>query len=388
MYLSSESSTTEPVSNRSSRSWLSYAAELRPRLAEVGEAVVGLVALAVLARHLLDQDEATHREVHDRRGDVEQVRFLVDERAELTGPDALRRLELHRALDSTPQRHRFFLARDVAERLVGRGPDEAPVTSLPQEPNETRDAEREHSHSRRDLPGRGIERGRERELLLEDRHRRGHCSRRDGDDDRQRFERVEAVLREPRRRAIDAAGCARQPALERPREASNPRDVSRCGHRRLHLLDGHTPSGADRVPEELVVILEPVEGAAHRVADRVGVLPGDEDVRVADADASDVALGRDLHVGGRAFGRGGDRDVLDRVHTVVLAVVREARRDVAEDATPLVRPEVVGDDLGDREVAVLLDRERDPVVEDSFARLRGRRADREQCARDEDEGDE
>ena len=118
------------------------------------------------------------------------------------------------------------------------------------------------------------------------------------------------------------------------------------------------------------------------------MLPGDEDVRVADADASDASLGRDLHVGGRAFGRRGDGDVLDRVHPVVLAVVREARGDVAEDATPLVRPEVVGDDLGDREVAVLLDRERDPVVEDSFARLRGRGADREQYARDEDEGDE
>ena len=72
-------------------------AQLGAALAEVGEPVVGLVLVA-LARHLLDEDEAAHREVDDRRRDVEQVRLLVDERAELSGPDALGRLELDRAL--------------------------------------------------------------------------------------------------------------------------------------------------------------------------------------------------------------------------------------------------------------------------------------------------
>ena len=66
-------------------------------LAQVGEPVVGLV-LAVLARNLLDQDEAADREVDDRRSHVEQVRLLVDERAQLPGTDAVGRLELDRPL--------------------------------------------------------------------------------------------------------------------------------------------------------------------------------------------------------------------------------------------------------------------------------------------------
>ena len=78
------------------------------------------------------------------------------------------------------------------------------------------------------------------------------------------------------------------------------------------------------------------------------------------------------------FGRRGHGDVLDRVHPLVLVVVGEAGRDLAEDAAPLVRAEVVGDDLGDPEVAVVSDLEVDPVVEDPLARLRGRRRDREQ----------
>ena len=150
---------------------------------------------------------------------------------------------------------------------------------------------------------------------------------------------------------LDGAG---QPAALRPREARHLGDRRGRGDRGLGLLDRHRPFAADRVPEQLVVVVEPVQGTPHRVADRVGVLAGDEDVRVADADAGDVAFLRDLHVGGRALGRGGDRDVLDRVDALVLVVVREAGRDLTEDAPLLVRAEVVGDDLGDREVAVVV----------------------------------
>ena len=138
------------------------------------------------------------------------------------------------------------------------------------------------------------------------------------------------------------------------------------------VLDGHVPLGADRVPEQLVVVVEVVQRALHRVGDDVGVLPGDGDVRVADADASDVALGRDLRVGRRARASRSPRRA-ERVHAVVLVVEREAGRDVAEDAVPLVRPEVVRDDLGDLEVAVVLDRDRRAVVGDALGRLRAPR---------------
>ena len=61
----------------------------------------------------------------------------------------------------------------------------------------------------------------------------------------------------------------------------------------------------------------------------------------------------------------------ERVDALVLAVEGEAGRDVAEDAVPLVRPEVVGDDLGDLEAAVVLDRDRRAVVRDALGRLSG-----------------
>ena len=121
-----------------------------------------------------------------------------------------------------------------------------------------------------------------------------------------------------------------------PVEQRDPLDVGRRVHDRGRLLDRHRPVGADRVPDQLVVVGEPVHRAAHAVGDVVGVLAGDGAVGIADLDALVVALVLDRVLRRRAL-RPAHRHDVERVHAVVAVLARlvGAHGDVAED--PVVR---------------------------------------------------
>ena len=102
--------------------------ELGFALVEAHELVVGL---GPALGELLDRDEAAHREVDDRRGDVEQVRLLVDERADLARAHLVGRYELDGARVLLAQRDALLLAGHVAQRGVDRGAGPAPVATAP-----------------------------------------------------------------------------------------------------------------------------------------------------------------------------------------------------------------------------------------------------------------
>jgi hypothetical protein len=104
-------------------------------------------------RDLLDRQVATDRQVHDRRRDVERVRLLVDDRADLAGSEVLRRCELHRGDAALEQRHRLGVAGGVAHRLVdwrahvaaipAAGPEEPPAAGDQQQQESAGDPERD-----------------------------------------------------------------------------------------------------------------------------------------------------------------------------------------------------------------------------------------------------
>ena len=60
-------------------------------------------------RQLANRQIPAHREIDDRRGDVERVGALVDEQAHLARPNLVRRLEFHANGPRTEQRHAFNL---------------------------------------------------------------------------------------------------------------------------------------------------------------------------------------------------------------------------------------------------------------------------------------
>ena len=110
---------------------------------------------------------------------------------------------------------------------------------------------------------------------------------------------------------------------------------------------GTVPLVADRVPEQLVVIGEPVERALDPIPDRVGVPAGDRPVRIPDADRRDpIFLARLRHPWEPSGSR---RTRPDPVHTVVVVVVRQPCRDRPDDAVPPFVHEVVVDRLRDLE---------------------------------------
>ncbi len=96
------------------------------------------------------------------------------------------------------------------------------------------------------------------------------------DHDRHRLERGQVRLREDRVALLGDLGVvARGRRPERALEAGDPRDVGGPAHPNVHLPDRLLPLVADRVPEQLVVVGEPVHRALDPVDDLVGVAAGD-----------------------------------------------------------------------------------------------------------------
>src|SRR5204863_62253 len=88
-------------------------------------------SIAVPRPELADRQPAPHREVDDRRGDVEQVGVLVEQHPDLAGTDRVGRDELDRTVDAPEDRKALLLAGHVAHRGVdGRAgePAVAPAT--------------------------------------------------------------------------------------------------------------------------------------------------------------------------------------------------------------------------------------------------------------------
>ena len=242
------------------------------------------------------RDEAAHREVDDRRGDVEQVRLLVDERADLAGPHLVGRHELDRsrvllarAGCVAPRRSRCPARRRPPSRSsAGRGRAgrrarsprrcRAPRArrSTPSVPALTANASSSVRRSSRIGFGSGwiAPLGRPTTIVMP-------------------APGAELGLRERRRCDRTRRLGARQRAAVGSGEARDLGDVGRrlrpCTRRGL---DRHRPLVADHVPVQLVVIGEREQRARDRVVDRVRVLAGDRAVRIADADPAGTILRR------------------------------------------------------------------------------------------------
>src|SRR4249919_1917268 len=111
---------------------------------------------------------------------------------------------------------------------------------------------------------------------------------------------------------------------------------------------------ADRVPEQLVVVGEPVHRSLDPIDDLVGMAAGDRGVGVPDPDREVAVFVLGLHVGGGASGRSHGHEV-DRVDAVELVVVAEPVRDEPEDPVPRGVAELLHDGLGDQQVSRVLD---------------------------------
>ncbi len=186
------------------------------------------------------------------------------------------------------------------------------------------------------------------------RGRHGHAARRNLHRDSQALVRPEGSLAE--RCDPPGSGCpgAGRGAACGARVTEGAGDVCGRGDPRRDAADGHRPGIADEVPGELVVATGRAEGASHLIADHVGVRPGDRPVRVPDPDMRHAAAAGDARRRRRAV-RAGHADAADRELPVVLGIDGLEIGDVAEDAVPLIGPEVVGDGLLDSHHAVALD---------------------------------
>ena len=137
------------------------------------------------------------------------------------------------------------------------------------------------------------ERRREVEPLLEDRLRRRHDRALGQRDRRTSCPRTgSATSCENCAVGTRAASRCRTAASSRTRPLKHATCVMSAGActDRGRLLDRHRPVVADRVPVQLVVVVEGVQRAAHPVHDVVGVLAGDRAVGIADLDALVVAV--------------------------------------------------------------------------------------------------
>ena len=120
---------------------------------EAGQPPV-VVTEPALLRDLLDLDVLAHREVDDRRAHVERSRDLVDERADLAGPELIGRRVLDRCRVVFEHAHGFVGAAHVAEHRVGRAADVAPVA--PDSPGQVHHAtDQQHGQEDRGTDGRG-----------------------------------------------------------------------------------------------------------------------------------------------------------------------------------------------------------------------------------------
>ncbi len=227
---------------------------------------VGLAEQSFL-RDLLDRQVAADGQVHDRRGDVERVRALVDERADLPRPEVLGRSELDGRDAPLEQRHGLRLARRIAHRLVDRRSHETTIApSGPEQPAASRDQQGEEASGETQRGGGSRERTADAPRLLEPWLRFSDDSLRQRDDHRERFEREEVRLPEPGRAVLeDPLLVARRGRADRPWKQVLSTMADGALTVAVASSIGHLPVIADGVPVELVVIAE----AVHRGLDRV-----------------------------------------------------------------------------------------------------------------------
>ena len=158
----------------------------------------------------------------------------------------------------------------------------------------------------------------------------------------------------------------------------------RQGDARLGLIDREGPAGAGRVPVELVVIGEEADLPGGAVADHVFVPPGAEQpIGAADAHAHAVA---------QPFGDpilrsavAGDRLNVESDLDPGAVAAPVAGRKIAQDAaTDVAAFGLDGNGLGDRKVAVALDRDVADEAQDALDRAGGRepRQQHDECKRD------
>ncbi len=289
------------------------------------------------------------REVDQRGGDVARVDVLVDDGADLSRADPLRRLVAH---DDRPAPPRI-------------------ASPLPPLPGQQRERHQRHGHDpvlEAEAPG-GDGRGGTR-----------HEPARPGHRDREPLERRQRARRAERdlvrggalhrdvllgaAEAADVGGCLERGVVDRSREPD----------RRAGPLDRGLPLVAGRVPVELVVLGPHDERVAHAVADDVGDLPVDRAVGVADPQVDVPALLRGLDAVAVA------RPVLDAEQPETERVDESPRvgvphRDRAVDPVPRLR-ELDLQPLGDDDVAVALHVEVGVEAADHVAAAVG-----ERCAR-------
>ena len=116
------------------------------RSCRAGELPVG-VAEPVLLGDLLDHEVLAHRQVDDRRGDVERSRDLVDERADLPGAQVVGRRVLDRTRSVVEEADGGARAGRVAEDDVGGAADVTAVAADP--PHEQHERADEHARTLR-----------------------------------------------------------------------------------------------------------------------------------------------------------------------------------------------------------------------------------------------
>ena len=228
----SDSCTSGSSRNSPSSSCARTAAARRRSPSSAGELPVALAQETAFGE-LLDLEVAAHREVDDRRGDVERVRLEVDERADLARAQPVGRHELDRRLVLSEQRHALLgrVRHLGAEGGVDRRTLVAPVTSEEPHQPEHKGHEEDQDPAREPAGGRRhAERRREVEALLEDRHRLGHHrALRDADGDRHALVGAERQPRkhlgcgEGRGAARGGRRAARQDRPERTRASSSRR---------------------------------------------------------------------------------------------------------------------------------------------------------------------
>ena len=292
-----------------------------------------------LALNLTDGQKAAHGEVDDGRRDVFGVGRLVEDQAQLCGPEFLRRLELddHRlVLENGLRTVGCRVVRLVVPREIGAvaavGEPEANDQSDSRDQKQQTDADRERvdvERVLRELALAGLEqRGRDTDRAL---RQRG--------DDRHLLPRAELARRRVCEEVVEAgdgapfAGALRALiARGFSKRASRHRDA--CRNRLL----GYRPQAAVDVPEKLVVIGERVHRAHDLVCDDITLRSADGDVRVADLDHL-VVLDDRCRVwhGTRPVSHRLDRQVVVAVVRIVVAV---AGGDGPKDAVLLQRAEV------------------------------------------------
>ena len=209
--------------------------------------------------------------------------------------------------------------------------------------------------------------------------RRGHHALREREHDGQTFLRLQRARQCPARDARRRRAGLEVAALRALRTAVAFGSHVGGGHRlrQPHLdaaaFDREHPAGADRVPVQLVVIVEEAELARSAVAQGVGVVGGHrEEVVVAGVDAHAVVdvLGEPRLVAAVAL----HAQHLEADHDAVAMAVAIAGREVAVDAAAdVVAFRAHRDPFGDVEAAVGADVDLAVVGQDAFLRERRQR---------------